>query len=162
MGLRFPGQESNDCFFVTTSFHNHIRHGNIEGVYDILGDTITYKLDKLDAKMIGYVFMPSHIHLLMIIEGAYLSGFMRDVKKYTAQKALNALAYNGKLWQSRYDRVAITSTKVLQTKLNYIHNNPVKAGLVEFPEAWKYSSAGFYWMEQQGIVPIWNEWRFWS
>ncbi|MFI5172849.1 MAG: hypothetical protein ACHQFW_10685, partial [Chitinophagales bacterium] len=42
----------------------------------------------------------------------------------------------------------------IQQKLNYIHWNPVKAGLVPQPEDYLHSSAGFYLTEKQGIYPV--------
>ncbi|MFH1743882.1 MAG: hypothetical protein ABIH23_33165, partial [bacterium] len=60
------------------------------------------------------------------------------------------IEYHGKtggdepVWQRRYyDFNLFTEDKVLE-KLEYIHNNPVKSGLVEKPEDWKFSSSRWY------------------
>ncbi len=84
---------------------------------------------------------------------------MRDFKKYTAQKAIWEIARMKKVWQDRYDRQVIWSEKVLLTKIEYIHNNPVKSGLAEVPEAWYYSSAPDYAGRENGPVTIWKEWH---
>jgi putative transposase len=102
--------------------------------------------------------MPSHIHLVLKINGKILSSFMRDFKKYTAQKALSSLTINGILWQYRYNRVAIWSEKILLDKIKYIHNNPVKAGLCEQPERWFWSSAADYAGRIEGPVKVWLDW----
>ncbi len=90
-----------------------------------------------------------------------LSDLMRDFKKFTSVAIKRILcagdAYGGirkrlavyvpkssnrdfKLWADRFDDVAIYSEEVYLTKLDYMRNNPVKAGLVERPEDYKYSS----------------------
>ena len=70
---------------------------------------------------------------------------MRDFKKFVAQKEAPALGIReNPIWQSRYDRVAINTDKVLRVKLDYIHNNPVRAKIVQHPEDYLYSSARNY------------------
>lgn len=54
----------------------------------------------------------------------------------------------------RFDDVVIRSTKVLLTKINYIHWNPVKKGLAKVPETYIHSSAGFYEQELPPKIPI--------
>ena len=103
--------------------------------------------------------MPSHIHLLIYIDGNLLAGFMRDFKKFVAQKVATDLGIvSNAIWMSRYDRVAIYSEEVLVIKLNYIHNNPVRAELCGLAEEWPWSSAKDYMSEQAGPVPIWEDW----
>jgi REP element-mobilizing transposase RayT len=105
-------------------------------------------------------------------EGESLSDLMRDFKKFTSTKirrqlqeekqsdSLEILLRNAervgrkkrqvfKLWMDRFDDIVIHDDAMLVTKVEYIHNNPVKAGLVAAPEDWYYSSAGDY----MGIRP---------
>ncbi|MDP8205724.1 MAG: transposase [Candidatus Electryonea clarkiae] len=158
MGLRLLGQEDCSCFFVTTSFYEHRKLCNNPGVKEKLAESLKFCLEKTNSDIIGYVFMPSHIHLLILIEGKLLSNFMRDFKKFTAQQSLKHLQIDGKIWQDRFDRVAIWSIKILKVKLNYIHNNPVKAGLAELPENWRWSSAGDYYCDRKGPLPVRTDW----
>ena len=44
-------------------------------------------------------------------------------------------------WQHHNKPIELWTTKVIKQKINYIHNNPVTAGFVTEPAAWKYSSA---------------------
>jgi REP element-mobilizing transposase RayT len=159
MSLRFKQQIFGECFFITTSFNNRIKLGSKNGVYEVLTESLNYRLEKTDSRLIAYVFMPSHLHLVLIIKGRRLAGFMRDFKKYTAQKTLKEITNLKKIWQDRYDRQAIWSEKVLLTKIEYIHYNPVKSGLVETPEDWYYSSAPDYAGRENGPVKVWKEWR---
>ncbi len=158
MGLRFKEQEYGDCFFVTTSFHQSKSFGNIEGVYDILAESLNFRLQKTNSVLPAYVLMPSHIHLLLLLDGKHLASFMRDFKKYTSQKHLISLCESNSVWQPRYNRQAVWSMDVLRTKINYIHNNPVKAGLVDSPDKWRYSSAPSYLLGDSGPVNVFTEW----
>jgi REP element-mobilizing transposase RayT len=103
MGLRFKDQDFGTSFFVTTSFKDRIRFGDIPGVYEQLAESLSHRLKETNSKLAAYTFMPSHVHLFLFIEGKLLAGFMRDLKKYTAQKSLADLCRTKKIWQYRYD-----------------------------------------------------------
>ena len=111
----------------------------------------------------GYVIMPNHIHLIWQIQ----DGFKQDkiqmrFLKFTAQQmkfklqkenpvALEQYRVNAKdreyqFWERNALSVDLWSEAVFDQKLEYIHNNPLqeKWRLAEFPEGYRYSSAGFY------------------
>ena len=159
MGLRFPQQKYGTCFFVTTTFKEWARLGNVPGLYPALAESLVFCSRKYNALIAGYVLMPTHIHVVIFIEGSKLSAFMRDFKKFIAQKVVKDLRGNSSsVWMPRYDRVVIYTDKVLRDKLNYIHNNPVESGLVQNAEDWQWSSAGDYATDTEGIIPVWKEW----
>ncbi|MGB2803639.1 MAG: transposase [Candidatus Zixiibacteriota bacterium] len=159
MGLRFPLQKYGTCFFVTTTFKEWAPFGNIQGFYPALTESLVFCATKYGALIAGYVLMPTHIHLLIFIEGSKLGAFMRDFKKFIAQKVIKDLKGDGSsVWMPRYDRVAIYSDNVLRQKLNYIHHNPVKTGLVRNAEDWQWSSARDYASVSEGMIPVWKEW----
>jgi putative transposase len=56
----------------------------------------------------------------------------------------------------RFDDVLIYTDRIMETKILYIHNNPVKKGLVENPEDWKYSSYRNYLSNDAGLIKITN------
>jgi putative transposase len=57
-------------------------------------------------------------------------------------------------WQPRYYDFNVFSEKKYVEKLRYIHRNPVKRGLVESPELWRWSSFRDYWLGETGKVKI--------
>jgi len=143
MGLRLKYQESESCFFVTT------------GVYEAIEASLAYYLDKYKGRMVAYVLMPTHLHLVILMQGGELGAFMRDFKKYTAQQALRELGIRlNPVWESRYDRVAIFSERILRTKIRYVLENPVRAGLCKRPEDWKWSSAAATFRLSTARIPI--------
>lgn len=158
MGLRFPSQQHGECFFVTTTFRDWQPHGNSPGFYEDLVESLRFCFDKYAARLAGYALMPSHVHLVVFINGIQLSRMMRDFKKYIGQKIATDRGIKGGIWMPRYDRVAIWSEEVMRTKLEYIHYNPVKAGLVAVATDWRWSSARAYLTDGQGSLPVWKNW----
>jgi len=61
---------------------------------------------------------------------------------------------SGHTLRARSDR----TKKVLREKLNYIHHNPVRSGLVLNAEDWQWSSARDYNTDTNGAIPVWKEW----
>jgi hypothetical protein len=58
----------------------------------------------------------------------------------------------------RFDDEVIQNEAMLLTKLDYIHNNPVKAGLVENPEDYRFSSARNYSMDDHSVIIVKTDW----
>ena len=168
---------SYNCFFITTTFNDWIPLFINDNYYMIVVDSIKYCLIKYDVELISYVLMPTHIHMVLFYnEKIDVSGFMRDMKKYTSvkirnlltkesrEKELDKIRYykNGqkfKVWKDRFDCVIIKHSKVLLTKIRYIHNNPLRKGLVEKDEDWKHSSALYCKTELPGELPITHAWK---
>ena len=109
----------------------------------------------------GFVIMINHFHLIWHIkEGQVKSDVQRDILKYTAQIILKDLRKNHpytlerfrvdasdrrfQIWERNPLSIELYSEKVLLQKLNYLHENPVRAGLVNQPTDYTYSSASFY------------------
>ncbi len=55
-------------------------------------------------------------------------------------------------WQRRFYPFNVFSEKKRQEKLNYMHNNPVKRGLVSAPGDWPWSSWRFYFLQDASIL----------
>ena len=93
-------------------------------------------------RQIAWVVMPNHVHTLIKVYDDYpLSSIVHSWKSYTANQAHQILGITGQFWyRSYYDRF-IRDERHLWHVVNYIHNNPVKAGLVKEAEDWGLSSA---------------------
>ena len=93
----------------------------------------------------AWVVMPNHVHVLVeIIEGGTLERITHSWKSYTANEANKLLGREGSFWQRQYWDRFIRNEFHFNKVVDYIHMNPVKAGLVDKPEKWKYSSARLY------------------
>src|SRR6266571_281480 len=80
------------------------------------------------------------------------SQFLLQWKFKTGNAINRARRTTGAVWQPRYFDFICRRTRDFSNKLEYIHNNPVQAGLVARPEAWKWSSSAYY--AGTGVVPI--------
>ncbi len=121
-----------------------------------------YFLQK-DKRIVLYAFviMSNHIHLIWQPYGEHLpKRIQHSFLKYTAQQIKFNLLKNDRvelkrykvdaadreyqLWERNSLSIELYHEKVFLQKLNYLHANPVKAGLCSYPEEYKYSSARFY------------------
>ena len=92
--------------------------------------------------LIAWCIMPNHVHaLIKILPDHSLTSIIHSWKSFTAHRANQLLKRKGIFWQLDYHDRYIRDDKHYQSAINYIHNNPVKAGLVTSPEQWLYSSA---------------------
>jgi putative transposase len=94
------------------------------------------------AFVLAYAIMPDHLHLLMVPRGnSSVSDVMKSVKGYTAKGVNRLMGRSGPIWQqSFYDRI-IRGEQQLSLTIEYIHRNPLVAGLVTNTEAYAFSSA---------------------
>ena len=79
---------------------------------------------------------------------------MERFKKFTSRKLRPASYAGARLWRRRYDDVPVPGENAAKTKINYMHVNPVRRGLVDIPEDYHWSSAREYAELEQGIVHI--------
>ena len=108
--------------------------------------------------VLGYVVMPEHFHLLLTEpQRANLSTAIQALKLGLVRDGFapgSRPSQIGHIWQPRfYDFNVWTERKRIE-KLRYMHRNPVKRGLVESPEQWKWSSFRFYMFGEAGPVRV--------
>ena len=154
-------------FFTATILEwNHLLK---EDVYKhIIIDSLNYLVANKRVRVFGFVFMSNHIHLLWRIQDGHLrEDVQRDFLRFTSQQMLKALRNSeNKLMQSFYvgakDRkyqiwernslsIELWTEDVFLQKLEYIHQNPVRANLGFLPAEYYYSSALFYLTEKNSF-----------
>jgi len=128
---------------------------------NIITNSMTFLRKDNRAIIYGFVIMQNHFHMIWQILGDHKrEDVQRDFLKFTGQQILkvlrnenspmqNDLIVNAKdrkrqVWERNSLGIPLWSGKALWQKLDYIHNNPVKAGLCKYAEDYQYSSAGFY------------------
>jgi putative transposase len=93
------------------------------------------------ADILAYCLMPNHFHLLIKINSTEFLRSSLHPFLVSYAKAINIEQDRvGPLFQGRYQANLIEDDGYLLDCAKYIHLNPVKAGLVNSPELWKYSS----------------------
>lgn len=112
---------------------------------NILIHNLKYYRNKFGFALYGFVVMPDHIHLLLqVSQKGTISDVMRDWKGRTSYEINRNFNGRKHVWQADFWTYAVRDQKDVEIKLNYIHQNPVRAGLVDRPEDWQYSSARWY------------------
>lgn len=127
----------------------------------IIADSLCYMVSNERVELNAFVIMRNHIHLIwqpLLPHTLHSTQF--SFLKFTAQQLKFALEKNGpglleqcrvskcdrvfQIWQGNSLSIELYSERVFNQKLEYIHNNPVKAGMCNYPEEYFYSSASFY------------------
>lgn len=106
-----------------------------------LVETALQHFDGERYQLIAWVVMPNHVHVLAeIFDGYSLPKIVHSWKSYMANEANQLLNRNGRFWfRDFFDRY-IRDEPHFANAVHYIHDNPVKAGLVKRPEDWPFSS----------------------
>jgi putative transposase len=101
-----------------------------------------------------YCFMPDHWHAVVLPdEGGSISDVLMRVKILAQRQIGKARGSREVIWQSRfYDHILRTRREFDET-VEYIHQNPVRKGMVESATDWAWSSAGWY-MNRTGPISI--------
>ena len=132
---------------------------------DCLVQNLKYCQEKKGLQLYAYCIMSSHVHLIASAEKGSLSNILRDFKSYTAKQLLQLIQNNPQesrkewmlylfrhfasknnhniefqFWQHHNHPIDLSSNELIEQKLQYIHQNPVTAGLVDEEQAFVYSS----------------------
>ncbi len=110
-------------------------------------------------RVYGFVAMPEHAHLLISEpESGTIAKAVQALKLSSSLRTIKARDCRSPLWQKRYYDRNIRDYAEFVEKLQYIHRNPVKRGLVERAEDWKWSSFRHYALQEECGVEIEAQW----
>jgi REP element-mobilizing transposase RayT len=123
----------------------------------------------------AFVIMPTHLHLIVFdadFETERLTRTLADLRKFTGRQLSDVCKGRSprcfedvlrekatadrerRLWQPSRHAEAIQTEAFWQQKLNYLHDNPCRKGLVRRPEHWRFSSAAWYVSEGKESVDV--------
>ncbi len=167
MSRKYKIRDQNKLYFVTFTVIQWLDIFIRREYKDVLLDSLRYCQKHKGLEVYAYCIMSSHAHLIIGRHGERgLDGLIGDIKKYTANKLIEAIQNNpqesrrdllmwlferaGKantnntnyqFWQQHSHPIALSTSEILDQRLSYVHNNPVEAGIVLSPEHYLYSSA---------------------
>ena len=127
----------------------------------------------------AWVLMTNHFHMICSAPGGNLGSIFRRIKSFTGRELVEEIRNNiqesrkehlisilrnfrtkksnygsqYQFWRHENHPIYLSDVKMMWQKLNYIHLNPVRAGYVNLPEHWVYSSARDY-MGEKGLLEI--------
>ncbi len=164
---RYKIYEEHYPYFITSSFSKGVALFADPEIADIVLDSLVYMKKEHGIQLYAYVLMRNHFHC--ILEGDNLSSVLRKFKSYTARRIIDHLTDPNrtlllrrihvpsshpnslyKVWQEGFHPKQIKDEAMMIQKTEYIHYNPVKAGFVDKPIDWRYSSARNY----AGLEPL--------
>jgi REP element-mobilizing transposase RayT len=134
---------------------------------DIIIDSLRYCQQQKGLLLYAYVIMNNHVHLIAAAKDGYkLTDILRDLKKFTSKKLFSAIEDNPhesrkswmlwlfrsagannsnnqyiQVWQQDNRPIELSTVEMAQQRLDYLHNNPVKEGIVFEAHHYVYSSA---------------------
>ena len=166
MGFKYRIEDQQELYFLTSTVVDWIDVFTRKELAQIVVDSLRYCQKEKGLLLYAWCLMPSHLHLIVsAADGKNISDIMRDFKKFTSKKIVktiqeinesrrewmldkfefvgrwNPKILNFKFWQDGIHPIILTSNHFIEQKLNYIHQNPVTAGLVFEPQHYTYSSA---------------------
>jgi putative transposase len=178
MSTKYKFRDQDKLYFVSFAVVNWIDLFIRNEYKDIMLKSWQHCQQHKGLEIYSWCIMTSHVHMIVGTHGDKLENIMRDMKKHTSlelKKAIkehpqesrrewllwmmeragkkNSQNLEFQLWQQDNHPIELFDHTVLHQKLDYIHYNPVEAGIVEKPEDYLYSSARNYY-DLAGLINI--------
>lgn len=135
---------------------------------NIICEALNYCVEKKNLNIFSYAIMSNHCHLIANAYPSKISDVVRDLKKFSSTEIINSIKQGSEsrrdwmlnvfrnaaamharnkcyqVWTHENHQEEVFSSDFALSKIRYIHNNPVRAGIVEKPEHYCLSSARDY------------------
>lgn len=147
---------------------------------DILIESLKYCQANKGLKVHAWCIMSNHVHLMISAQApSKLSDILRDLKKFTSNNITKAISENThesrknwmmwifkrageknnknkelQFWQQDNHPIECDTNEIIETRLNYIHENPVRSKMVWQAHDYVYSSAIDYYTDGKGLLEI--------
>jgi REP element-mobilizing transposase RayT len=173
--------EEGHLYFITATICGWKILFNNNNYAQIVLNSLDWMHNNERIKLFAFVIMPSHVHAIIFPLQTTIGKLLQQFGSFTAHKILNQLRkdnfaelidffqrqtvqrdHHHRIWQDIQAK-NIYSSEFLEQKIEYIHNNPLVAGLIgeEARSKYIYSSACFYDEEIDPVIPVDNVFEFW-
>jgi len=172
MSRKYKFHNPEGVYFVSFAVQGWIDVFTRNEYKDILVENLKFCQKNKGLEIFAWCIMTNHVHLITgAKEGFRLPDILRDYKKFTSKALKNAIVKNiqesrkermlqqfetpegFRFWRGDNKPIELWSNKVINQKIDYIHQNPVEAGLVFKAEDYVYSSAVDY-AGEQGLLSV--------
>ncbi len=157
--------EQDELHYVTFQIVGWVDVFTRKAYRDIVIESLRFCQEKKGLEIYAFVVMSNHIHAVLRSSTGKLSDTIREFKSFTAKQMLEAIKQepesrrewmlnifrfaaakhkrneNYQIWTHENHAVILYGNSFINQRINYIHENPVRAGIVERPEDYIYSSA---------------------
>lgn len=180
MSEKYKIRDQEKAYFITFSTAYWIDVFTRSEYVEIVIESLKHCQKEKGLEIYAWCLMSNDIHLIVGRQKEQkIEDIIRDFKKYTSVHIARAIEENNQesrkewilwmlkrageksgkhqkymFWMNEYHPVELTSIEITQQKLNYLHYNPVKAGLVDEPWEYRYSSARDYSNYKKGLLDI--------
>jgi len=128
--------------FITTNLEKRRPLLSAERPAQMLLDVVKEVRRETEFKLLAFVIMPDHMHLVLALPpDLRLGRVMQLIKGRFSNRYNELVGGGGRLWQERYHERALRTEAELVAAIEYVHRNPVAAGLVSEAEDFSWSSA---------------------
>jgi len=181
MSTKYKFTDASATYFTTSTIVGWIDVFTRDMYRNILLDSFRYCQKNQGLQVHAWMVMTNHFHLIYSCIDNHDPGIvLKNIKSYTALKIIDAIIRNlqesrknwmletfkqygmknksnrqYQFWQQENHPVLLDSAEMLEQRITYLHENPVRAGFVESAENWKYSSATDYYIRGgKGLLEI--------
>ena len=168
---KYQFHSDGSVFFVTFSVVDWLPVFISEPTARIVTDSLNFCQERHGLRINSYVIMPTHFHALVFhnsFQPQPLSAALLEFRKFTGRKCSDYCNANfptcygevfrraagddrkRRFWQASRHPVQIETERFWRTKMDYIHENPCRKGLVRRAVDWRFSSAS-YWLSEGSI-----------
>jgi len=164
--------KDNPFYYLTSVTNNRLPVFRTDKLKEIMRNALDEARKSAEILIFAYVLMPDHYHL--ITDGKRKpSEVLRYTNGITARRVIDYLKkakfsnsleklrqetkkreYKYSLWEHHPNAFLLTSEAIFMQKVNYIHQNPVRAGLVEKAEDYTFSSARIWHRKPLHVEPL--------
>lgn len=177
MSRKYKFRDQDKLYFVSFSVVYWIDVFTRDRYRQELLDSLRYCQEHKGLEVYAWCIMTNHVHLIIGTHGEKMEVILGQMKGFTSKQFKKIIpeytkesrrkwmfwmmqragTKNGnnkdfQFWQQNNHPIELFNTKIMEQKLNYIHQNPVVAGFVEHPEHWLWSSARDYYTTEPGLL----------
>jgi len=178
MGDAYHIKENDSVYFLTFQVVQWIDIFTRQRYRDIVVQSFNYCIANKGLVVYAWVIMSNHIHCIVRSSTGRLSDTVRDLKVHTSKQIIKSITtatesrrewllvqfkqsglvkgQQYQVWTHENHAININPQQhqMLETKINYIHQNPVRSGITALPEEYLYSSAKQYYTGKPGLIPV--------
>jgi len=179
-GRGYAIKDQNAVHFITFAVVQWIDVFTRKEYADIIIESLKFCQRNKGLRIHAWCIMSNHLHLILSAKEPYrLSDILRDFKKYTSSEIIRAITDNTResrknwmlwifkkagernnrnkdhqFWQQDNHPVQCDTNEIIDSRMEYLHENPVRAGLVRKEQDYLYSSGIDYYAEGKGLIDI--------
>ncbi|MDD3888196.1 MAG: transposase [Patescibacteria group bacterium] len=142
-------------YFITVVTHNRKQIFKDEKIRKLWIECLKYCYNKLDFQLYAFCLLYDHYYfLIQPAKKRKIEDVIRHINGIFANQYNKFTNNSGQIVQRKFWDHIIRNEKDFEEKINYIHGNPIKHGIVDDLERWPYSSYYNYYCKHKALIEI--------